>query len=618
MSDTKSCPVFVLAGFLLALAALSSLSCGYAGEAPSKDSAVKNLTAQMTEALKAGEKPKVWVEVFGKKGEYPLSGADEKGLSVLVSGNAFKIEWSKMSAADLVAAAKTFAAGCGERLLLAAEMAVVVGANDQALELLSKTTEADPSLAEKVKVLAAFIKNASPAPADPANGGDAPSAPIGGKMVSVTPEEDTTTPLHLPDGGLQTRMWSAPQDNYLMRANILYARFTWKDWGLDGSGKVGHYKGWMDKKRYVAWRMYCNTPQDLPPGVPTVTSEGKTVPAYWDPKFLEFHKKFVQGVAKEIGENPYLAYIDIGGVGNTGGEWLVYPDDKWGDKPIFDKVGYTEEAKDKLVWELMKMYREAFPHVRLYLAGAGYGHCKDKPKLIEYMKQNNIGIRSDGLCWPSVDDKDTWSVRKGGTHKLWENVPFQWEGSYSTMEWEKDGWNTDETMKRALEFGPISFCYADADKDAQRFEGDAAKVKILERTALKMAYRIVVTKASYYDSAGVGAKFDLNLTVVNRGVSKIYADRALEVSFLDAAGQVRGSAKAQPVPGTNLWMPGQEIPVTLQVLVPKNLPSGDYKLAIGMLDEDPRRPDTRIEMALKNKSPDNRYILGAIKVTLRR
>jgi hypothetical protein len=186
------------------------------------------------------------------------------------------------------------------------------------------------------------------------------------------------------------------------------------------------------------------------------------------------------------------------------------------------------------------------------------------------------------------------------------------------MEWEKDGWNTDETMKRALEFGPISFCYADADKDALRFEGDAAKVKILERTALKMAYRIVVTKASYYDSAGVGAKFDLNLIVVNRGVSKVYADRALEVSFLDAAGQVRGSAKAQPVPGTNLWLPGQEIPVTLQVVVPKSLPSGDYKLAIGMLDEDPRRPDTRIEMALKNKTPDNRYILGAIKVTLRR
>ncbi|MCW8129304.1 MAG: DUF4832 domain-containing protein [Planctomycetota bacterium] len=608
-----------LTGLTLALgAALLSAAAARGSDAPGKDDAIKQLAAQMAEALKAGEKPKVWAEVFGKKAEYPLKSADEKGFAVLVAGNAFGLEWAKLAPDDLVTVAKTFGAGHGKRLLTAAELAMALGQSDQALDLLAKVTEADPSLGDRVKAAAARIKDApAAAPASSGSNEAAPGPAAGGKMVTVTPEEDATTPLRLPDAGLQTRMWSAPQDNYLMRANILYARFTWKDWGLDGKQKTGHFKGWMDKKRYVAFRMYCNTAEDLPTGVPTVTSEGKTIPAYWDPKFLEFHKKFVQGVAQEIGENPYLAYIDIGGVGNTGGEWLVYPDDRWGDKPVFDKVGYTEEAKDKLVWELMKMYREAFPHVRLYLACGGYGHCKDKAKLIEYMQQNNIGLRSDGLCWPSVDDADTWSVRKNGTHKLWENVPFQWEGSYSTMEWEKDGWKTDEIMKRALDFGPISFCYADADKDALRFEGDAAKVKILERTALKMGYRIAVAKASYYDTAAPGGTLELNLTLVNRGVSKIYADRNFEVALLDASGQVRGAASAKPMPSTRLWMPGQEIPVSLKVTLPKSVPSGEYKLAIAMLDEDPRRPNQALPMALKNGTAEHRYPLGSLKVTLR-
>ena len=616
-------PPATLKLFCLTFGLVLGLKAG-AGEAASREEITKRLSEEIAAGLKAGEKPTVWASVLGIRGPYPVESADGEKLTVSMQGNPFPLRWGKLAPEELLGIARSFAGEKGSRLLLTAELAAALGFNDRADELLVKAGQADPTLSGKIGELAARLPKDAPRPAPLPTGSDAGNkggttatvaAPTGGNTVTVALEEDTTAALRLPDAGLQTRMWSGPKDNYLMRANILYARFTWKDWGSDGRGKVGHYKGWMAKKRYVAFRMYCNTPQDLPdPGLPVATAGANSVPKYWDPKFVEAHKRFVQALGQEIGDNPYLSYIDIGGVGNTGGEWLTYPDDRWGDKPVYRDQGYTPEAKEKLVWELMKIYREAFPHVRLYLAGAGFSYVKDRAALFDYMRKNNIGIRSDGLCWKTVGDGDEWSARKGGQHKLWREVPFQWEGSYSTMEWEKEGWSTAKTMEKAMDFGPISFCYADADRDAVRFEGDPAKVKILDEVGLKLGYRVAITGASYYDTTRPGSTLKLTLTVVNRGVSRIYADRDMEVSFLDPTGKAVAAAKAKPNPSTLEWVPGQELQVTLTVTVPRDTPGGSWQAAIGMLDDDPRRPDTRIEMAMKKRAPENRYILGPIHV----
>jgi hypothetical protein len=457
-------------------------------------------------------------------------------------------------------------------------------------------------------------------------GGAPKSAPFSPVRVTVTvaPAEDTTTPLQLPDAGLQSRVWSPPKPGHVPRANLLYARFTWKDWGADGKGRVDHFKGWMAQKRYVGFRMYCNNSGDLPAGVdiPVVSGGGQTLPAYWDPKFIEAHRRFVQALGREIAANPYLAYIDIGGVGNTGGEWLVYPDDRWGETPVFRDKGFTPEARDRLVWETVKMYREAFPHVRLYLACAAYGsYVKDRKALLEYMKKNNVGFRSDGLCGFSTDESDPWSTRKAGTHKLWLDAPFQWEGSYSTMEWEKDGkgWNTEKIMARAMDFGPLSICYADKDGDALRFETDPAKKAILDRAGLRLGYRFAVVKASYLNRVVPGDTMTVQAVVANRGCAKTYADREFEVSFLNGGGRppCRSMAvRVKPSPPCTAWLPG-ETPVTFRVPVPRDAYSGNFRLAIAMLDEDPRRPENRLEMAMTEKTPDNRYLLGRIAVGAR-
>ncbi len=434
--------------------------------------------------------------------------------------------------------------------------------------------------------------------------------------VVVEPEEDTTTPLALPDAGLQSRMWSAPRDNYVPRANVLYARFTWKDWGRLGRKKIGHFKGWMARKRYIGLRMYCNTVGDLPQGVnvPAHNAGRRHSPLYWSPQYMKAHRAFVQAVGKALAADPYLAYVDIGGVGNTGGEWLVYPDDRWGARPSFVNAGYSAENRDRMLWAVIRMYREAFPHVRLYLATAAVKSAGNKQKLYDYMKKNNIGFRLDGLCGQTTD-RNGWQYR-AKLHKLWLDHPFQWEGAYSTMEWEKDraGWSTAAIMKAALVFGPQMITYADADRDAVRFEKDPKKAAILTQAALELGYRIAITRVRYPGTVRSGRRFRIHLAVANRGCSKMYADREMEVSFLNAAGRPRAAVKVRPRPPTSQWMPGKTIPVVLDVPLPANAPSGTCMLALAMMDEDPRRPDTRIEMALTKKTPEDRYLVDRIVI----
>ena len=455
--------------------------------------------------------------------------------------------------------------------------------------------------------MAAFSALAVPAADAPATPpADLPSANSEG-IVVATPAEDTTNALKLPDAGLQSRCWSGPSANYLPRANVLYARFTWKDWGATGAAKIGHYKGWLAEKRYMGLRMYCNSPGELPAGVDIPTADGggggKVIPVYWDPKFFDAHKKFVQAVAKEIGENPYLSFIDIGGVGNSGGEWLIYGD--------YGKYGYTDQARDKLVWDTVKLYREAFPHVRLYLASAAFDFPKDKNALFDYMKKNNIGVRLDGLCGETIDKKG-WQYR-AKINELWKDFPFQWEGAFDTMEWEKHdrNWDTGKVMDAALDFGPQMITYADADRDALRFEQDAIKRAILDKSGLHLGYRIAITRAEFPGKI-MGGQMRVSMQINNRGCSRIYADREMELSFLSADGIVRFTAKAKPQPPTSTWLPGAPIAAVADFIVPKGMAGSAALVAIGMLDEDPRRPDTLIEMAMVNKTADSRYCLGKV------
>ena len=167
------------------------------------------LAEKIASILKAGEQPKAWVVVFGKKMEAPVIESNEKTLTVLLQKNPFPMLWEKIEPVDLLAIAKSVANGKAERLLVAAEVAAGLEKLDDALQLLGLAREADPSLAPKIKALAEQLvpaRAAPPAKAAPAAPGSKTSSPAtptaGGASGSKNPATGAAAlPASLPITG---------------------------------------------------------------------------------------------------------------------------------------------------------------------------------------------------------------------------------------------------------------------------------------------------------------------------------------------------------------------------------------------------------------------------------
>ena len=559
-------------------------------------------------AVKQGRKVRFFDRFLGQPVRAKVVLASEDGLVVDYLGTEAEKGWTEIPPARLARMALSAAGDEGGTLLSAYRVASATGNDKLAAGLLRSLTERHPGLLKEAErpIFASFSEAKGPA--------KRPSARRPVALVSkgptfrvVVPEEDPDRLLKLPDAGLQSRCFSAARANYLPEANVFYTRYTWRKWGLRGEKRTGHYKAWMQRKRYMSLRMYCNRPEDVPEGLDVPIHDGgggHVSPVYWDQKYIDAHREFVQAVGRELAQDPYLAYVDIGGVGNTGGEWLVYGD--------FSAVGYDAENKDMLLWETVRMYREAFPHTRLYLATAAMSYARDRAALKRYCRENNIGFRLDGLCGVTYDPNG-WQ-RRARIHELWKDFPFQWEGAYSTMEWEKEGWDTSRVMEAALEFGPQMITYADNDNDAVRFWKDPVKREIIRKAGLRLGYRFVVTKARYMDAVRPKGTLSLDLVFANRGCSKCHAERELEVSFLTSRGAPAWAVRIRPAPPVSSWMPGEEVMVRLSIRLPGGLPPGKYMLAVAMMDHHPLRPNSRIPMAMKERTPDHRYFLGGVTV----
>ncbi|MBI3828981.1 MAG: heparinase II/III family protein [Planctomycetes bacterium] len=158
-------------GVICLLCAALLLGSCLAEEKAGSDVLLKRLIEQMTALVKTGEKPKVWVDVLGKKTEVTVSAADAKSMTVQVQGNPFPLNWEKIGLDDLASIAKCSANGNGVRLLLAGELSLAAGLNDQGSDLLAKALEADASLSDQVKAAAAKLP--------------AQAAPVAPKPVAV-------------------------------------------------------------------------------------------------------------------------------------------------------------------------------------------------------------------------------------------------------------------------------------------------------------------------------------------------------------------------------------------------------------------------------------------------
>ena len=407
-------------------------------------------------------------------------------------------------------------------------------------------------------------------------------------------------------------------------ASVVYTRHPRNAWedaegNFENSPPLKLLKDWIDHRRHVSFRIYVNTMGHLPPSLRAKvqaiphTEGGKKTPLvkYWDPAYVEDHRRLVEFLGKRLGDSPHLAFVDIGAVGNTGGEWY------FGPLRVFQRAGLDDEKLFELVETFVEMYRKAFPKTRLFIsyeciAKAG----KKREDVLALLARHHIGIRDDGLGgWPYPKKRPPTSSWPMPT--LWEKMPVLFEGSGGrggVYGWHARGKDPQRILDWAFQKSPPS--YVNIGGSETVCEKACSELReLLVKYGRRLGYRFVMLTAEYPQRLQRGQKSQVKIIWTNRGIAPCYADRKIELSFHDGKGKRMTALAVPPEPPTTEWRPGKFVHVRVPFTVPDALAEGEYVLKLAMLLGDPRQPREAVTLANKGADPDGRYALGTALLT---
>lgn len=407
-------------------------------------------------------------------------------------------------------------------------------------------------------------------------------------------------------------------------ASVMYTRHPSKGWedeqgGLEGSQPLRLLENWMSHGRHVAFRIYANSVRDLPERLRgsaqtfTYRRKGETRSGltYWDPAYVEHHRKLVRFLGKRLGTSPYLAFVDVGGVGNTGGEWFFAPSE------AFRQAGLDDETHFRLVRSFVEMYRAAFPGTRLFIsyecvAGAG----SRRADVMDLLLRHDVGLRDDGLGgWPFPRREpplDTWPMPT-----FWPRLPVLFEGGGQggggVYGWVREGKDPERILQWAFERTRPTYINMGGNETVSE-KACAELPELLVRYGRKLGYRFVLLRAACPAVLERGQVSELEMTWANRGIAPCYADHRIEITLCDPTGAAVLTTASAPEPATTQWAPGRELKARVRFSLPATVPTGDYVLKVSMLSGDARAPARRVKIGTRGCDEDGRYSLGPVRV----
>ncbi len=404
-----------------------------------------------------------------------------------------------------------------------------------------------------------------------------------------------------------------------MLASVVYTRHPRRAWQgptgrFEESAPVRLLDDWIKHQRHVAFRIYANSMNHLPdrlrPEVSAIAPAKRGI-LYSDPEYIEDHRRLVEYLGGRFGDSPYLAFVDIGGVGNTGGEWHFAP------LSLYREAGLHGDTMHDLVEVFVKMYRRAFPNTRLFIGYDCIKHAGHRSAdVIDILRENDVGVRDDGLGgWPypkPFPPLDAWPLPL-----LWRRMPVMFEGGGEgggVYGWGLQGKDREKVLRWAFDRAHPSYInLGGAETNSARACRELAPLLLTH--GRKLGYRFALLHASCPRELGVAQQATIRMRWANRGNAPCYADRELEVAFCNIDGSTAAAVKARPEPTTTEWEPNQELDVELSLTVPADLEPGEYLLKLRMLLGDPRAPDTAVDVATADPDEKGRYTLGTVEVS---
>jgi hypothetical protein len=178
----------------------------------------------------------------------------------------------------------------------------------------------------------------------------------------------------------------------------------------------------------------------------------------------------------------------------------------------------------------------------------------------------------------------------------WQRAPivFEWFGNYDYLQSRQ--WSFDAAVDFMLR-NHVTLI----NDNIGRVPPEA--MPQLEKLARLAGARFVLRELTHEPTVSRGGSLNLKMQWANVGVGKLYRPYALRLFLLD----VTADAQSDP----REWLPG-ETTVNELMAVPRDLPAGEYGLALMLADPAGRRRPFRL--AIDAPDQDGRYNLSQVTV----
>jgi len=429
--------------------------------------------------------------------------------------------------------------------------------------------------------------------------------------------------LYLAAGGYQPK----PDAWFMKIADIAYFRPDWSQVKPEENGnRFDEYFGplfdfWVNKMgKRVAFRimsesMHSRTKYVTPEwvfakGVPSVKHKGiydpeQIDPVFWDDRYLEIQKEFIQELGKYLDGKEGLEYIDIGSIGEWGEMHLgLHIPGRWTPEQL-EETGYTEEKYIKAYRYIIDAFAEAFPHTQVFLNIGDYDTIND------YAALRGIHFRQDGLT-PSGPSSNVGKRFIQPYSKRGIKGNYEFHSSYNEMK--KKGWDLKTTINKGLE-DPISYLNTNIF-GIQGLENASEDVKtLLAYAGQKIGFRFIIKKLKvqkeFHLDGEIPGRMMVEHTWKNIGVAPCYESYALIFSLVNDKGETITEQLFFPKKPTTQWNPNEEIIERTLIRIPANASLGEYTLKVSMLA--PEKPERKILLGIADKDSQNRYDLCKVR-----
>ena len=379
---------------------------------------------------------------------------------------------------------------------------------------------------------------------------------------------------------------------------IAYFRIYWKfiepqmgkyRWDLiDKALKTARQRGQTLMLRIAPYGT--GTKNDVPGWYRAMVGERKDLPERkWQvdpehPWYVQHFGNMIKVLGERYDGHPDLESVDVSIVG------------AWGEGAGSDLLRQkTREA-------LVNSYTDSFKKTHLVML------LTDEKTNKYGLSRADLGWRVDCLgdmggfspTWSHMNDYYPQAIINFGMQDAWKKAPVTLEICWVMKHWKDMGWDVDHIIDESLKWHISSFNAKSSPVPDEWWPS-------VNRWLKKMGYRFILRKFTYPDRLKPNGKLSFTSWWENKGVAPCYKKFPLALRLKD-------DEKAEILitdADIRTWLPGDNL-YDNTVLVPSNMPRGEYDLQIGILETLSNKP--KVKIAISGKQPDGWYYLGKIKI----